>query len=55
MAGPDDGRHEHRIAITGRLGDYVITLSIGGGKDLAWPDIRPIWASAYQRLTRYLT
>jgi hypothetical protein len=55
VAGPNDGRHEHRIAITGRIGVFVITLSVAGGKDLAWPDIRPIWAHAYQQLTRHLT
>jgi hypothetical protein len=53
LAGPDDGRHEHRIAVTGRIGTVVIALSIAGGQDLAWPDVRPIWASAYQRLTHY--
>jgi hypothetical protein len=54
MAGPNDGRHEHRIAVTGRVGAVVIALSIAGGQDLAWPDVRPIWASAYRRLTQYL-
>jgi hypothetical protein len=55
VAGPNDGRHEHTIAITGRLGVYVITLNIAGGIDLTWPDIQPLWVGAYQRLTRYLT
>jgi hypothetical protein len=55
MAGPNDGRHEHRIAITGRSGVFVITLGVAGGKDLAWSSVRPIWARAYQRLTHYLT
>jgi hypothetical protein len=55
VVGPDDGRHERRISITGHLGAYAITLDIAGGKDLSWPDIQPTWASAYHQLTRSLT
>ena len=53
-AGPNDGQHEHRITVTGRVGAVVIALNIAGGLHLAWPDVQPIWASAYQRLTHNL-
>lgn len=51
--GPSDGRHERRIAVTGRIGGCVLSVSMAGGKNLAWSDVGPIWASAYQRIQRH--
>ena len=55
VAGPDDGKHEHQIGITGRIGTAVVAVSINGGRDLSWQNARPIWDSAWQRLERSLT
>lgn len=50
ISGPDDGRHEHGIGISGQIGATVIVVSFNGGRQLSWSDVRPLWDMAYDRL-----
>jgi hypothetical protein len=50
VTGPDNGRDEHGIGISGQRGDLVIVVSFNGGKDLDWDDVKAIWSRAYTHL-----
>ncbi|HEV2373545.1 MAG TPA: hypothetical protein VGS19_15400 [Streptosporangiaceae bacterium] len=52
--GPNDGRHEHRIGISGLIGTTAVVVSFNGGRGLSWRDIQAIWQSAYSRLRHCL-
>lgn len=54
VAGPDNGRDQHGIGISGQRGDLVIVVSFNGGKDLAWADVKALWSRAYTRLAATL-
>jgi hypothetical protein len=54
VAGPDNGRDQHGIGISGQRGNLVIVVSFNGGKDLAWADVKTIWAHAYTHLAKTL-
>jgi hypothetical protein len=54
VSGPDNGRDQHGIGISGTRGDLVIVVSFNGGKDLAWPDVKAIWTRAYTHLAATL-
>lgn len=51
VSGKDDGTHEHGIGISGQIGATVLVVSFHGGRELSWPDIRPLWIKAYDRFT----
>lgn len=51
VSGPDDGRHEHGIGISGQIGSTVVVVSFNGGRQLSWSDVQPIWGQIYDRLT----
>lgn len=55
VSGPDDGRHEHGIGISGQIGTMVIIVSFNGGRELSWPDVQPLWKSTYERLSASAT
>lgn len=54
VAGPDNGRDEHGIGISGQRGNLVIVVSFQGGKELAWGDVKTIWSRAYTHLAETL-
>jgi len=54
VAGPDNGRDQHGIGISGQRGDLIIVVSFNGGKDLAWADVKAIWGRAYTHLAETL-
>jgi hypothetical protein len=55
MSGPNDGKHEHGIGISGRVGTDVIVVSFNGGRLLSWSDVQHFWLTEYRRLAPSLT
>lgn len=43
ILGANANTDEHVIRIDGQRGDYVVTVSIRGGRSLAWKDVAPYW------------
>jgi hypothetical protein len=54
VAGPDNGRDQHGIGISGTRGKLVIVVSFNGGRDLDWADVKAIWSRAYTHLAATL-
>jgi hypothetical protein len=54
VSGPDNGRDQHGIGISGTHGDLVIVVSFNGGEDLDWADVKAIWSRAYTHLAATL-
>jgi hypothetical protein len=54
VAGPDNGRDQHGIGISGQRGDLVIVVSFNGGEHLACADVKAIWSRAYTHLAATL-
>ena len=50
VTGPDNGKDEHGIGISGQRGDLVLVVSFNGGRDLAWSDVGAAWLRAYTHL-----
>jgi hypothetical protein len=54
-SGPNDGKHEHGIGISGQIGTDVIVVSFNGGRLLSWSDVQHFWLTDYRLLAPSLT
>jgi hypothetical protein len=52
VMGPDNGRDEHSIDVSGERGDEVLFVTFRGGLLLSWHDVSRPWSSAYALISK---